>query len=73
MGSVGARGASAAGMVRCRQTLLFLRRSCMMFVLMARPQATAPMKVNSTHFETLAKAHRGRLCSYPKDKKAING
>ena len=27
-----------------------------------RPQATIPMKANSTHFEALTKANRGRRC-----------
>ena len=68
-GGVGARGASTAGMVRCWQGLLFLCRSCLIFVLAARLHAALPMKDNSTYFETLAKANRGRRCLEPKQKK----
>ena len=62
-GSVGARGARAAGMVRSRQILLLSCRSYLCLALVARLQATTPMKVNLTHFQTLAKANRGRPCS----------
>ena len=59
-------------MVSCGKRLLWLCRSCLIFVILARPQATTPMKVASTHFGTLPKAKRGRWCSYPMQKKAIN-
>lgn len=56
-GSVSARGERAVGMVPGRQTLLLLScRSYFIFLLVARLHAKTRMNVNSTHYETLAKA-----------------
>ena len=67
--SVDARGASAAGMVCCWHLVLLLCRSFLILTLVARLQATPPIKVNSTHFEALAEANRERRCPEPKQKK----
>ena len=43
--TVGARGTCTAGIVRCRQILLLLRRSYLVGRLVARFQVTTPIKV----------------------------